>query len=177
MILDVALGIVLGAVLLVVGFLTLAWILDWWRQNHKVIVPFVLSCAFMAWLYYLGSIGNWVAEGLFALLLVGAAIVGVAFFYWRVGAAVMGWLRDRKPRSNNANGGPIEEEWSSQSSGPIGPGTCKKCAGGGTVYRRQDGFLLSRTCPACRGAGQILSADDRGKADSGCVGDYFSPRG
>jgi hypothetical protein len=76
MILDVALGIVLGVVLLVAGFFSLVWIARWWREHWKgallLGIPIVLFV-------YAGATDNAAGVGWSGLLLIGAVLLE----FWR----------------------------------------------------------------------------------------------
>jgi TRAP-type C4-dicarboxylate transport system permease small subunit len=72
MILDVALGIVLGVVMLVGGFYALAWIVNWWQNHWETALLFGIP---LGWLVYAAVTDNPSGMGWAGLLLIGAILV------------------------------------------------------------------------------------------------------
>ncbi len=51
-----------------------------------------------------------------------------------------------------------------------GPTTCKQCGGSGSIAQSQGFFSLSRTCPVCAGAGQVIENPCAKCGGSGIIG-------
>lgn len=71
MILDVALGIVLGVVMLVGGFYALAWIVNWWTNHWETALLFGVP---LVWLLYSVVTDSPAGIGWSGVLLIGAIL-------------------------------------------------------------------------------------------------------
>jgi hypothetical protein len=71
MILEVALGIVLGVVMLVVGFHALAWIVEWWSRNWERALLFGIP---LGLLVHAAQTNNPGGAGWSGLLLIGVIL-------------------------------------------------------------------------------------------------------
>ena len=76
MILDVALGIVLGVVMLVMGFFAFIWSVNWWREHWKNALIIGVPLALFL---YAGATDNSTGKGWSGVLL----IVAILLELWR----------------------------------------------------------------------------------------------